>query len=146
MELELGAQILKNLKAPVRMMVGEHDWFLDMGEKWRELFGEPTYSFDHKGVHFVVLNSVIEKDFWTERGMTPMQRMQTVAGLDNGIQSRFKVGAEQRSWLENDLAVRSNDAPLIVFSHSPLYKYYGRGTSGPTTPRRCRRSWPASAA
>ena len=41
-ELELGAQILKNLKAPVRMMVGEHDWFLDMGEKWRELFGEPT--------------------------------------------------------------------------------------------------------
>ena len=49
------------------MMVGEHDWYLDMGEKWRELFGEPTYSFDHKGVHFVVLNSVVEKDFWTAR-------------------------------------------------------------------------------
>ena len=68
-ELELGAEILKNLKAPVRMMVGEHDWFLDMGEKWRELFGQPTYSFDHKGVHFVVLNSVLEKDFWTARGV-----------------------------------------------------------------------------
>ena len=27
-ELEMGAQILKNLKAPLRMMVGEHDWFL----------------------------------------------------------------------------------------------------------------------
>ena len=40
-ELELGAQILKNLKAPVRMMVGEHDWFLDMGEKWQALFGKP---------------------------------------------------------------------------------------------------------
>ena len=38
------------------MMVGEHDWYLDMGEKWRELFGKDTYSFDHKGVHFVVLN------------------------------------------------------------------------------------------
>jgi len=25
-ELDLGAQILKNLKAPLRMMVGEHDW------------------------------------------------------------------------------------------------------------------------
>ncbi|MGH8589813.1 MAG: metallophosphoesterase family protein [Gammaproteobacteria bacterium] len=124
MELELGAQILKNLKAPVRMMVGEHDWFLDMGEKWRGLFGEPIYSFDHKGVHFVVLHSVMEDDFWTERGMTPAQRMQTVAGLDNGIQSRFKVGAEQRSWLENDLRSYSNDAPIIVFSHSPLYKYY----------------------
>lgn len=124
LELELGAQILKNLKAPVRMMVGEHDWFLDMGEKWRGLFGESTYSFDHKGVHFVVLHSVMEDDFWTERGMTPTQRMQTVAGLDNGIQSRFKVGAEQRSWLENDLRSYSDDAPIIVFSHSPLYKYY----------------------
>lgn len=124
LELELGAQILKNLKAPVRMVVGEHDWFLDMGEKWRGLFGEPTYSFDHKGVHFVVLHSVMEDDFWTERGMTPTQRMQTVAGLDNGIQSRFKVGTEQRSWLDNDLRAYSNDAPIIVFSHSPLYKYY----------------------
>ncbi len=124
LELELGAQILKNLKAPVRMMVGEHDWFLNMGEKWRGLFGEHTYSFDHKGVHFVVLHSVMEDDFWTERGLTPMQRMQTVAGLDNGIQSRFKVGAEQRSWLDNDLRPYSNDAPIIVFSHSPLYKYY----------------------
>ncbi len=123
-ELELGAQILKNVKAPVRMMVGEHDWFLDMGEKWRGLFGQPTYSFDHKGVHFVVLHSVMEDDFWTERGMTPKERMQTVAGLDNGIQSRFKVGAEQRSWLDNDLRSYSDDAPIIVFSHSPLYKYY----------------------
>ncbi|MGH7858439.1 MAG: metallophosphoesterase family protein, partial [Candidatus Binatia bacterium] len=123
-ELHLGAQILKNLKAPVKMMVGEHDWFLDMGDKWRELFGTETYSFDHKGVHFVVLNSVIEKDFWTERKMTPMERMQTVAGLDNGIQSRFEVGAEQRAWLRQDLAELSDDKPIVVFSHSPLYKYY----------------------
>ncbi|MEW6300170.1 MAG: metallophosphoesterase [Thermodesulfobacteriota bacterium] len=123
-ELELGAEILQNLKAPVRMMVGEHDWFLDMGEKWRALFGEPTYSFDHKGVHFVVLNSILEDDFWTARGMTPMERMVTVAGLDNGIQGRFKVGDEQREWLRKDLAPLANDTPVIVFSHSPLYKYY----------------------
>jgi 3',5'-cyclic-AMP phosphodiesterase len=123
-ELELGAQILKNLKAPVKMMVGEHDWYLDMGEKWRTLFGEPIYSFDHKGVHCVVLNSVIEDDFWTARGLSPKERMQTVAGLDNGVQSRFKVGAEQRGWLEKDLQPYSNDTPIIVFSHSPLYKYY----------------------
>ncbi|ADE14931.1 metallophosphoesterase [Nitrosococcus halophilus Nc 4] len=123
-ELELGAQILKELKAPVRMMVGEHDWFLDMGEKWRELFGEPNYSFDHKGVHFVTLNSVLEEDFWTERNMTPMERMKTVAGLDNGLQSRFQVGASQRQWLQQDLESYANDTPVIVFSHSPLYKYY----------------------
>ncbi len=121
-ELELGAQILKNLKAPLKIMVGEHDWYLDMGEKWQELFGPPTYSFDHKGVHFVVLNSVIEEDFWTQRGMTPMERMRTVAGLDNGLQSPFMVGEPQRKWLEEDLAKLPDDAKVIVFSHSPLYK------------------------
>lgn len=123
-ELELGAQILKELKAPVKMMVGEHDWYLDMGQKWRELFGQPNYSFDHKGVHFVVLNSVIENDFWTQRGLTPMQRMRTVAGLDNNAQNPFQVGAEQRAWLKKDLAKLAVTKPLIVFSHSPLYKYY----------------------
>ena len=123
-ELELGAQILKNLKVPVRMMVGEHDWYLDLGEKWRSLFGKPTYSFDHKGVHFVVLNSVVEKDFWTARKLTPMQRMRTVAGLDNAEQSAFSVGDEQRAWLEKDLAAVPAATPLVVFSHSPLYKLY----------------------
>ncbi len=123
-ELETGAAVLKNLKAPLKMMVGEHDWYLDMGEKWRELFGKPTYSFDHKGTHCVVLNSVVEKDFWTERKLTPQQRMGTVAGLDNGVQSPFSVGADQRKWLEDDLKGKPADTPLIVFSHSPLYKLY----------------------
>jgi 3',5'-cyclic AMP phosphodiesterase CpdA len=124
LELDLGAQILKNLKAPLKIMVGEHDWYLDMGDKWRELFGEPTYSWDHKGVHCVTLLSVVEKDFWTARGMSPMDRMKTVAGLDNGVQSPFTVGAEQREWLKNDLSKYGDDTPIIVFSHSPLYKLY----------------------
>jgi hypothetical protein len=115
-EIELGAQILKALKAPVKMMVGEHDWYLDMGEKWRELFGPDRYSWDHKGVHFVVLNSVIEKDFWTARGMTPAQRMNTVAGLDNGIQSRFEVGDEQRAWLQQDLQPSEKQPPTFCRS------------------------------
>ena len=123
-ELELGAQILKNVKAPIRMMVGEHDWYFDLGEKWRELFGQPQYSFDHKGVHCVVLNSVVEKDFWSARKLTPMERMKTVAGLDNGVQSPFTVGDDGRSWLQKDLAKVPASTPLIVFSHSPLYKLY----------------------
>jgi len=123
-ELELGAQILKNLKAPLRVMVGEHDWYYDLGEKWRSLFGPSNYSFEHKGVHCVVLNSVVEKDFWTARKLTPLERMKTVAGLDNGVQSPFSVGAEQRAWLSRDLRELSTSTPLIVFSHSPLYKLY----------------------
>jgi Icc protein len=123
-ELDIGRQILKDIKAPVRMMVGEHDWYLDLGAKWRELFGEPTYSFDHKGVHFSVLMSVMEKDFWTAKGLSPMERMKTVAGLDNSNQSAFEVGAAQRAWLAKDLEKVDKKTPLVVFSHSPLYKLY----------------------
>jgi 3',5'-cyclic AMP phosphodiesterase CpdA len=123
-ELDLGRQILKDLKAPVKMMVGEHDWYFDMGEKWKEYFGPDRYSFDHKGVHFVTLNSVVEKDFWTAKGYTPEQRMAIVAGLDDGRQSRFEVGDEQRAWLKQDLAKVDKKTPIVVFSHSPLYKYY----------------------
>lgn len=123
-ELNLGAELMKAVKAPVKWMVGEHDWFLDMGEHWKSLFGEPSYSFDHKGVHFVTLMSVQEKDFWTARGMTPMERMQTVAGLDNGLQSRFEVGAAGREWLKQDLAKVDKKTPIVVFSHSPLYEYF----------------------
>ena len=125
-ELDLGAQILENLRAPVRMMVGEHDWYLDLGEKWKGLFGAERYTFDHKGVHFVVLNSVVEEDFWTARKLTPAQRMGTVAGLDNGLQNPFTVGEEQRAWLAKDLAKLDPNTPLVVFSHSPLYHYYKR--------------------
>jgi 3',5'-cyclic-AMP phosphodiesterase len=123
-ELQLGLQILKQVKAPLKIMVGEHDWYLDLGQTWRNLFGSPNYSFDHKGVHFVVLNSVIEKDFWTPLKLTPEERMHVVAGLDNGTQSRFEVGEEQRLWLKQDLAKINRKTPIVVFSHSPLYKYY----------------------
>ena len=123
-ELRLGAEILKEVKAPLKAMVGEHDWFLDMGETWQDMFGPPNYSFDWKGVHFVTVMSVNEKDFWTARHMTPDERMHTVAGLDNGVQSRFEVGDAGRDWLRNDLSKVSTDTPLVIFSHSPLYKYY----------------------
>lgn len=123
-ELRMGAQLLKQIKAPVKMMVGEHDWFLDMGDLWKELFGSSQYSFDHKGVHFITLMSVNEKDFWTKPGLTPMQRMKIVAGLDDGRQSRFEVGEAGREWLQRDLAKVPKSTPIVVFSHSPLYKYY----------------------
>lgn len=123
-ELAIGQQILKDLKAPVRMMVGEHDWYLDLGGKWREMFGEPTYSFEHKGVHCIVLNSVIVEDYWSEPKMTPMERMLAMAQLDNPHGRPFTVGDAQRDWLKKDLAKVNKQTPIIVFSHSPLYKYY----------------------
>jgi 3',5'-cyclic AMP phosphodiesterase CpdA len=123
-ELELGQQILKGLRPPVRMMVGEHDWYLDLGQKWQSMFGADHYSFEHKGIHFVVLNSVVEKDFWTAKGYTPEERMSIVAGLDDSRQSAFEVGEPQREWLRKDLANVDEKTPIVVFSHSPLYKLY----------------------
>ncbi|MEO8361901.1 MAG: metallophosphoesterase [Vicinamibacteria bacterium] len=123
-ELEEGAQILKTLKAPVKMMVGEHDWYLDMGEAWHKHFNKDTYSFDHKGVHFVVLNSVIVEDYWTAPKLSKMDRMLAMAQLDNPNGRPFTVGDAQRDWLKNDLAAIPVETPVIVFSHSPLYKIY----------------------
>jgi 3',5'-cyclic AMP phosphodiesterase CpdA len=123
-ELEEGAQILKAVVPKLHMMVGEHDWYLDMGEAWRKHFGKDVYSFDHKGVHFVVLNSVIVEDYWTGPKLTPMERMLAMAQLDNPSGRPFTVGAEQRDWLRNDLAKVKPETPVIVFSHSPLYKIY----------------------
>jgi len=143
-ELKLGAEILKGVKAPLRMMVGEHDWYLDLGAQWRELFGAPTYSFDHKGVHFVTLNSVVERDFWTARGLTPMQRMMTVAGLDNGVQSPFRWG--RSSWSGCGTIWRGWRRRRRWWS-SPIRRSTSStrsGTSGPTMPRMCRRCWRAS--
>jgi Icc protein len=41
-ELDLGAQILKSIKAPVHMMVGEHDWYFDMGHRAQRGLGNMT--------------------------------------------------------------------------------------------------------
>ena len=35
---------------PKVFIPGEHDWYLDMGQKWMALFGQPNWTFDHKGV------------------------------------------------------------------------------------------------
>lgn len=123
-ELDLGNEILSGLKTKPRMMVGEHDWYYDMGKRWNELFGKDRYSFDMKGIHFVVLNSVIVEDYWTGPKMAPMERMLFMAQLDNPKGRPFTVGEEQRAWLAKDLSGVSKSTPVVVFSHSPLYKYY----------------------
>ena len=92
--------------------MGEHDYYLDLGEYWSKLFGPQYYSFDHKGVHFVVLNSILTFDEWTfNRWPSAEQRMLEMAGLDNPNGSPFMVGEKQRAWLAADLdKVAQDDA------------------------------------
>jgi len=74
---------------------GENDAALDGGMLYREHFGESHYSFDHRGVHFVA--------------------------LDNVSRGRPEVGPEQIAWLKADLARFPGTAPIVVFTHRPLF-------------------------
>ncbi len=125
-QLVKGKKILSKLKMPMRVIPGEHDWYLDMGTAWRGLFGKETWSFDHKGVHLIGLNSIIVKDFWTPAGLTPKQRMGVMEMLESPIAGPWGIGAEQMAWLKKDVEKLSPDTPVVVFTHSPLWDYYPR--------------------
>jgi 3',5'-cyclic AMP phosphodiesterase CpdA len=124
-ELDHGADLLSKLHGKLYCVMGEHDYYLDLGAYWSKLFGPQQYSFDHKGVHFIVLNSILTYDDWTfRRWPTAEQRMAEMAGLDNPNGSPFMVGEKQREWLAKDLKKVSKSTPIVVMSHSPLQKIY----------------------
>lgn len=124
-ELDHGAEMLSKLNYDFKCVMGEHDYYLDLGEYWSKLFGPQYYSWDHKGVHFITLNSILTYDEWTyERWPTAEQRMLEMAGLDNPNGSPFMVGEKQRKWLKNDLENVDKDTPVVLFSHSPIQKIY----------------------
>ena len=82
----------------VRFMAGEHDAALDRGEAYQEFFGKLNYTFDHKGVHFIVLDNV----------------------SDPGA----SLGEAQLAWLKQDLRQMRSDAPIVVLTHRPLFDLY----------------------
>ena len=124
-ELDHGAEMLAKLDYKTYCVLGEHDYYLDLGKYWSKLYGDQYYSWDHKDVHFITLNSIITFDEWThDRWPSDEQRMLEMAGLDNPNGSPFMVGKEQREWLRNDLEKVKKDTPVVLFSHSPIQKIY----------------------
>ncbi|MBN1105977.1 MAG: metallophosphoesterase [Deltaproteobacteria bacterium] len=124
-ELDHGLEILSKLRGKIYYVAGEHDYYLDLGEYWQSKVSPLYYSFDHKGVHFVVLNSILTYDKWThEKWSTPMDRMLAMARLDNPDGSPFMVGTKQMEWLKKDLEKVQKTTPLVVISHSPIQKIY----------------------
>ncbi|HEY8024544.1 MAG TPA: metallophosphoesterase [Burkholderiaceae bacterium] len=79
----------------VRFIPGEHDASLDNGAAFKEFFGDTHYTFDHKGVHFIVLDNV----------------------SDPGA----RIGDAQLDWLKADLDKQAKDAHIVVFTHRPLF-------------------------
>ncbi len=128
-ELLKGKKILDRLKKagiPYKIIPGEHDWYLDLGKFWKELFGSPYWSFNHNGVHFIGLNSILVEDYWTAKGMTPWERMLAIAELECHVCGLWGVGEKQLSYLEKDVKNLSPDTPIVIFTHSPLWNYYPR--------------------
>ena len=82
----------------VRFMPGEHDASLDKGAAYQEFFGKTHYTFDHKGVHFIVLDNV----------------------SDPGA----SIGEEQLAWMASDLKQLAKDQRIVVFTHRPLFDLY----------------------
>ena len=89
-------EIASQLKVrQVRFMPGEHDAALDNGKAFQEFFGPTHYTFDHKDLHFIV--------------------------LDNVSDPAARIGEEQLAWLAKDLAAQPKDARIVVFTHRPLF-------------------------
>ena len=88
--------IIKTLNVKtVRFLPGEHDASSDNGAAFKEFFGETHYTFDHKGVHFIV--------------------------LDNVSDPTAALGDAQLNWLKADLAQLDKKQPIVVLTHRPLF-------------------------
>jgi hypothetical protein len=88
--------IVSALKVKTRYyMPGEHDASLDAGKAFQENFGKMHYSFNHKGVHFAVLDNVSDPE--------------------------AKLGDPQIDWLRGDLKGVAPDAPIVILTHRPLF-------------------------
>jgi 3',5'-cyclic-AMP phosphodiesterase len=107
-EFDTLEQLLKSVKTQQIFYVpGEHDVTGDNGKLYLERFGKNAkgqgwQSFDFNGIHFVGLVNVVNIQ-------------------QNGLGA---LGNDQLEWLEDDLKDRSNDTPIVIFAHIPLWSVY----------------------
>lgn len=102
----------KGFQMPVYNCVGNHDLFAIYDESPEEeshpdykygmferYLGRTYYSFDHKGWHFIVLNS-----------------------LDVTADKKYRgyFHQEQLNWLKQDLETVNKSTPIVVVSHIPM--------------------------
>jgi 3',5'-cyclic AMP phosphodiesterase CpdA len=110
-------QMMTGLNTPhIFTVPGEHDSTDDAGQRYRQVFGAGTrgdgwYSFDTAGVHVIGLVNTLN------------------------LSKLGHLGTEQLDFIRKDVAPLSNDTPIVVFSHIPLFAMYpnwGWGTDDAT--------------
>jgi 3',5'-cyclic AMP phosphodiesterase CpdA len=111
------ADVIKKSPIPFYPAIGNHDRFWGVGKEdplycqglWEKYTGcKRYYSFNHKGWHFIVLDT-----------------------------SNSSVDNEQKQWLSNDLTSTRPDIPTVVIVHVPFLTVYypaleGRYTNADT--------------
>ncbi|SHF23497.1 3',5'-cyclic AMP phosphodiesterase CpdA [Mariniphaga anaerophila] len=108
----LNKKMCTGFEMPVYNCLGNHDLFAVYEESpedethpdykygmFERHFGDTYYSFNHKGWHFIVLNS-----------------------LETTENKRYKgyIHQEQLEWLKSDLKMVDQSTPIVVVSHIPL--------------------------
>ena len=92
-------EIISGLKVKnLRFVAGGHDASLDNGAAFQEYFGKTHYTFDHKGVHFIV--------------------------VDNVSDPTSSIGGTQLQWLADELKKLDKDSRIVVLTHRPLFDLY----------------------
>jgi 3',5'-cyclic-AMP phosphodiesterase len=82
---------------------------------FEERFGKAYYSFDHKGVHFVVLDSI---------------------GITDDRAYEGRIDAVQLAWLAADLKALPAATPIVVSVHIPLVTAFDSYVPAPATPQK----------
>ena len=109
---DLYAKTEQDLGMKIYHTMGNHDCFgiypssgvaesdpLYGKKMFEERFGRTYYSFDHKGVHFIVLDSI---------------------GITSDRSYEGRVDGAQLTWLRSDLGGLPPSTPIIVSIHIPL--------------------------
>jgi len=97
--------ILKKLRAPLHVAPGNHDVNSTDLDRYRSVFGPDYYTFETKGITFVVINSQLLGNFDTYEAKTPpplppateseSERMLAwLADLESGARNRVMIGVQ----------------------------------------------------
>jgi 3',5'-cyclic AMP phosphodiesterase CpdA len=104
-QFDTAKQILSELRAPLFVLPGEHDFIGSDHRKFFDVFPSPGkaaawHSWDQNGTHFIALVNVFN-----------FEKM----GL---------LGNDQLDWLQRDLQAQKPGTPIVVFAHVPLYALF----------------------